>query len=535
MSGDDRFYIRHEAHFGDRVFSCFSHRPQSVVAMLETAVAVAGNADALVCDGERISYCQLGHRVDRVAANLSARGVRPGERVAVLVGNSFEFVFSVLGALRLGAVVVPLNTREQREGLSFILSSCTASVLIFDAVLTDKRPADGAVPSLRHQYAVGGDTDGAEPFEVLLDETAAGIPPAVVDEEDTAVILYTSGTTGRPKGAMLTHLNIVHSAMHFEQSMVFEQGERAVLTVPASHVTGLVANLLTMIRVAGCSIIMREFNVEAFMRLLAEEGVTYTIMVPAMYNLCLLRANFESLDLSAWRVGGFGGAPMPEATIARFHEKLPNLQLVNAYGATETTSPTTVMPPAYTEAHPDSVGMTLACADVRIMDDDGKEVPAGESGELWIGGPMVVPGYWNNAEATAANFTAGYWRSGDIGSIDVEGFVRIFDRKKDMINRGGYNVYSAELENLLYDCPGVAECAAVAQPDPVLGEKIHVYICYSDPALDEARIKRFCAEHLADYKIPDFVTLQEESLPRNANGKVIKRDLRDRGIVPDEA
>ncbi len=526
-SHDGRFIRRHEAHFGDRLIRCFAHRPRSIMAMLDATIEMAGEADALIFEGERLDYRQLGYQADRVAANLSARGVRAGDRVALLPGNGFEFVLSLLGVLRLGAIVVPLNIREQRHGLSFILESCSASALIFDVELADKRPDEDAVPSLRHQFVVGGDADGAEPFDALLSDDVPEIPPVAVDEEDTAVILYTSGTTGQPKGAMLTHLNIIHSVMHFEHAMAFGQGERAILTVPASHVTGLVANLLTMVRVAGCSIIMRAFDAEAFIRLAAAERATYSIMVPAMYNLCLLRADFESLDLSAWRIGGFGGAPMPEATIARFREKLPNLQLANAYGSTETTSPTTIMPPEFTAVHPDSVGRPLACADVRIMDDDGREVAAGESGELWISGPMVVRGYWNNAEATAENFFAGYWRSGDIGAIDADGFVRILDRKKDMIIRGGYNIYSAELENLLYDCPGVAECAVVAQPDPVLGEKIHVFICYSDPALSEAQIKNFCAERLADYKTPDFVTLQEAVLPRNANGKVIKRDLRD--------
>ncbi len=501
------------------------------MAMLDATIETAGEADALIFENERFDYRQLGYQADQVAANLSARGVCAGDRVAVLVGNGLEFVQSLFGVLRLGAIVVPLNIREQRDGLSFILDSCTASALIFDAELADKRPDEGAVPTLRHRFVVGGvvggDSDGAEPFDALLSEDVPGIPPVAVDEEDTAVILYTSGTTGRPKGAMLTHLNIIHSVMHFEHAMAFGQGERAILTVPASHVTGLVANILTMVRVAGCSIIMREFDAAAFIRLAAAEHATYSIMVPAMYNLCLLRADFESVDLSAWPIGGFGAAPRPEATIPRFHEKLPNLQLVNAYGSTETTSPTTSMPPEFTAVHPDSVGRPLACADVRIMDDEGNEVGAGESGELWISGPMVVPGYWNNPEATAANFFAGYWRSGDIGAIDAEGFVRILGRKKDMIIRGGYNIYSAELENLLYDCPGVAECAVVAQPDPVLGEKIHVFICYSDPALSEAHIKNFCAERLADYKTPDFVTLQEAVLPRNANGKVIKRNLRD--------
>jgi len=279
--------------------------------------------------------------------------------------------------------------------------------------------------------------------------------------------------------------------------------------------------------VAGCNILMRTFQVDEFMRLAQTERLTYTVMVPAMYNLCLLRADFDTLDLSTWRIGAFGGAPMPESTIAQFQEKLPDLQLMNAYGATETTSPTTVMPSQFTKTHPDSIGKLVTCADVRIMNDNGVELPAGEVGEMWIAGPMVVPGYWNNPQATAENFTAGYWRSGDIGSVDANGFVRIFDRMKDMIIRGGYNIYSSELENILHHCPGVAECAVIGQTDPVLGEKIHAVIHASDSSLTEEAVRAFCAEHLADYKIPDFITFFADNLPRNANGKVIKRQLRE--------
>jgi long-chain acyl-CoA synthetase len=528
-ASEGRFRMRYEAHFGDRVFRCFAERPGSVMAMLEAAVASAPDGDAAVFQGERLSYRELGHRAERVAANLAARGINAGDRVGVLVGNSLEFVISVFGTLRLGAIAVPLSTREQREGLSFVLDNCAASALIYDAELADKVPTAAAVPSVRQRFVVG-EPSGAEPFTALLDP-AAPVPPPEVGEEETAVILYTSGTTGRPKGAMLTHLNLVHSVMHFEHSMDLRPGERSMLAVPGSHVTGLVAILLTMVRMAGCTIIMRSFDAQQFLRLVAEERATHTIMVPAMYNLCLLRGDFASLDLSRWRIGGFGGAPMPEATIARFHDKLPNLQLINAYGATETTSPTTVMPAEATAKYPDSVGRPVACADVRIMDDYGREVAPGETGELWIAGPMVVPGYWNNPRATADNFIAGYWRSGDVGSLDAQGFVRLFDRKKDMIIRGGYNIYSVELENVLHACPGVAECGVVGRPDPVLGEKIHVFVSSSDPTLTEERIKRFCAERLADYKIPDFVTIQSDSLPRNANGKLIKRALRERATA----
>jgi acyl-CoA synthetase (AMP-forming)/AMP-acid ligase II len=200
---------------------------------------------------------------------------------------------------------------------------------------------------------------------------------------------------------------------------------------------------------------------------------------------------------------------------------------MNAYGATETTSPTTIMPMGRQAGNLDSVGAVVPCGDVKVVDDAGRELPPGESGELWIAGPMVVPGYWDNPEATAREFAGGYWKSGDIGSIDARGFVRVFDRKKDMVNRGGYKVYSAEVESVLSLHPAVVESALIAVPDQVLGEKTHAFVVMRDAACTADDLRAHCAGRLADYKVPDFLTLRTEPLPRNANGKLLKRTLRE--------
>jgi long-chain acyl-CoA synthetase len=249
--------------------------------------------------------------------------------------------------------------------------------------------------------------------------------------------------------------------------------------------------------------------------------------VPAMYLLCLMTPDFAKRDLAAWRVGGYGGAPMPVPTIDALAQAVPNLVLINAYGATETTSPVTMMPTGLTREHADSVGVALPCAQIVVMDEHGVEVPPGETGELWIGGPMVVPGYWDNPAATASSFTAGYWHSGDLGSVDARGFVRIFDRKKDMLNRGGFKVYSVEVENALMALPGVVEAAVIGRPCPVLGERVHAFLYAPDVARDDAAARAHCAARLADYKVPETLTWSDAPLPRNANGKVMKRVLRD--------
>jgi acyl-CoA synthetase (AMP-forming)/AMP-acid ligase II len=282
-----------------------------------------------------------------------------------------------------------------------------------------------------------------------------------------------------------------------------------------------------MVAAAGTLIIMRTFKAAEFLALAERERMTHTLLVPAMYNLCLLEPGFETADLSAWRLGGFGGAPMPTATIERLARWLPRLQLMNAYGATETTSPATMMPPSETAARLDSVGRAVPCADILVMDEAGREVPRGGEGEICIRGPMVVSGYWNNPQATAESFVGGYWRSGDLGSIDEHGYVRVFDRKKDMINRGGYKIYSIEVENVLMAHPGVVEAAVIAKPCPVLGERAHAVVCLEREGAGPEELARHCASSLADYKVPDSFSFRRDPLPRNANGKVMKRQLRD--------
>jgi acyl-CoA synthetase (AMP-forming)/AMP-acid ligase II len=247
-----------------------------------------------------------------------------------------------------------------------------------------------------------------------------------------------------------------------------------------------------------------------------------------MYNLCLLEPDFAAFDLGAWRTAGFGGAPMPEATVKRLAAALPGLTLVNCYGSTETTSPATVLPLGDIATHPDSVGKVLPCADIVVVDDAGREVAPGAGGEILIGGPMVVPGYWDNAEADRSGFVGGYWVSGDIGSKDGHGYVHVFDRKKDMINRAGFKVYCIEVESVMSHHPAVVECAVVGTPDPVLGERVHAFVFTDGRPGDAAAIRAWCAECLSDYKVPEAITFLEAPLPRNANGKVLKTALRDR-------
>ncbi|MEO7853253.1 MAG: AMP-binding protein, partial [Rubrivivax sp.] len=499
----------------------------SLYALFDAARQAHPRRDAMVCDELRWSYAQLADEAASLSAGFAARGIRAGDRVVMLLGNRSEFLSVLLALQRLGAISVPVGVREMRPGLAYIAQQCGAVGIVFDDELVDRVPQADEAPALRERFA-------ASALAGLSSASATPPPVHLPQRSDVAAILYTSGTTGRPKGAMLTHLSIVHSVLHFCACMQLRTGERSALAVPASHVTGLVAIIATMWQVGGAVVVLREFKAEPFVQLMARERITHTLMVPAMYKLCLLSGALLHHDLSRWRIGAYGGAPMPVATIDELAEQLPGMTLLNAYGATETSSPATLMPAGLTRAHADSVGVALPAAHILVMDDDGNELPRGETGELWIGGPMVVPGYWADEAATAAAFTAGYWHSGDLGSVDAEGFVRVFDRKKDMLNRGGFKIYSAEVENVLMAFPGMAEAAVVGKPCPVLGERVHAFVHLpGGGAADVRALRSFCAERLADYKVPEGFVFSAEPLPRNANGKLMKRLMREKLLEPD--
>src|SRR5947209_4584110 len=513
-----------EARFGDRLVPTFSERPRSIWGMVSDATARNPDGEALVCGIRRMTWREVAQQSAQIAAGLGKMGLQSGDRVALLLGNRIEFALAMFGAAHLGAVTVILSTRQQKPEIAYVLADCGAKLLIHEATLADRLPEASDIPDLKYRVSVDDDKSASQFSD--LTENAPVPAPAAVGEEDTAMILYTSGTTGHPKGAMLAHCNVIHSAMIYEACMELTSADRSIAAVPLAHVTGVIANVMSMARCAGTLIIVAEFKAAEYLKIAARERITYTVMVPAMYNLCLLQADFDSYDLSAWRIGGYGGAPMPIATIEKLAAKIPGLKLINAYGSTETTSPSTLMPGELTAAHIDSVGLPCPGAQIAVVDANGRELPRGEIGEIWISGAQVINGYWNNHEATAESFTGGFWHSGDLGSIDADNFVRVFDRQKDMINRGGLKIYSAEVESVLAGHASVVESAIVARPCPVLGERVHAVIVTRDDVGAET-LRAWCAERLSDYKVPETIELTAVPLPRNANGKVMKRQLRE--------
>ena len=521
--------LRRETHWG-RVMPCYADRPPDLLTRIREVVAARPAALAVVEGDERLTYADLYNQAGSVAALLAAEGVGAGDRVAVMLDNGADAVRTVVAILRLGAVLVAVSTRSRGAELDHICADCTPAALVHGPQFGAVAGGAASAPLVRLDVSARAWRTAVDQPDTWPDPNMIGAI-ALLEEAAPFAILYTSGTTGKPKGAMLTHLGAIHSCLHWRDALALGDDERTLLCVPWAHVSGLCGVLMPFLTLGGTMVMLPEFKRRKALELAERERITHALMVPAMYGLCLLEPDLAQFDLGTWRIAAYGGAPMPEPTIARFAAAFPRLAMCNAYGATETTSPTTIMPPGEGTAHADSIGRVVRCGDIRVMDEQGRELPPGTDGELWIAGPMVIPGYWRNPEATAASFTGGYWKSGDIGSVDAEGYVRIADRKKDMIIRGGFKIYPAEVESVLAGLGGVVEAAVVGRADPMLGEAVVAFVSTEGGELTPHHVQAWCTERLSDYKVPAHVIIDTAPLPRNANGKIQKAELRERAAA----
>jgi long-chain acyl-CoA synthetase len=466
--------------------------PRNLVQMLRASAEGHGTAEAVVetGGGPRLSYAALWDRAARVAGGLRAQGIQRGDRVAIRLGNGADWVLAFFGAVLADAIVVPVNTR---------FTDAEA-----DYVVTDS----GA----RHVFLPGNALPDGDPL--------------VVDDQgpaDPAAIFYTSGTTGFPKGAVTTHENFLSNAETCRRALyVAPEGLRTLISVPLFHVTGCNSQLLVAAYVGGTAVIMPVFEVGEFLRAIAEERIDVMVTVPAIYWLAISQPAFAATDISRVRSVSYGGAPIAPDLVARLAKAFPQARLGNGFGLTETASVSTFLPHEFVD-HADSVGFPAPVCDVRLdaVRPDG-------TGELMVRGPNVVPGYWNKPEATAAAFTGGWLHTGDVARIDDEGLVYLVDRVKDMINRGGENVYCVEVENALAGAPGVYEAAVLGVPDEVMGEKVGtVIVPMPGTTLDVPAVLDFLAGQLADFKVPQYVAVSAVPLPRNPGGKLLKRQLRE--------
>jgi long-chain acyl-CoA synthetase len=509
--------IRPERRLG-RDVPCYAGRPSGLSAMLASAVERAPGREAVVDGDERLTWAELGHRARALAGGLARAGVGRGDRVATLLPNGFPFCLAVFATTELGAVMVPLNTKLRRGELAFMLENSGARLLL-------------VAPAFHHEVA-GLGVDSVLVGDRRWMDLSAGPPPQAPAnpgvEDDPAFIVYTSGTTGRPKGAVATHANVVHSCVTYQRVYGLREGERTLVAVPLFHVTGLIAQLLTMTSVAGTAVLLPRFDATAALRLLAAERITHLIAAPTVYVMLMVQPGYRDVALPDVRAAGYGGAPIGPETVRRLREWLPAARLHNTYGLTETSSPATCLADADALERIGSVGRPVPVAACRTVDpESGRECAADEVGELWVRGPMVVAGYWANPAATAAAIVEDGWlRTGDLAAIDGDGYVTIKDRLKDMINRGGEKVYCVEVEDALCAHPDVLEAAVVGVPDPVYGESVKAcVVARPGGALDPDDVREWVRARLAKFKAPERVEVLE-ALPRNPNGKVVKGMLR---------
>jgi acyl-CoA synthetase (AMP-forming)/AMP-acid ligase II len=471
----------------------YSGLPQNLVQMLRNAVDGSPDAEALVeLGGERVPYRQLWDRAARVAGGLRAAGGGPGDRVANRLPNGNDWVYGFWGTLLAGGVVVPVNTRFAEPEVRYVVEDSGAAYV----------------------FEPGTPLPDGDPLEVT--DQAHG---------DLAGIFYTSGTTGFPKGAMTTHENFLSNIETCLRCLGLPREPRTTLiSVPLFHVTGCNSQLLVVTAVAGKSVIMPAFEVQAFLRAIEEERIDVLTTVPAIYWLALQQPNFAEVDTSSVISLSYGGAPIAPDLVHRIQQAFPTARVGNGFGLTETSSVSTYLPDEYAAAHADSVGFPAPVVDLQLADPD----PESGVGELLIRGPNVVAGYWQKEQQTAETFVDGWLHSGDLARIDDEGLVYIVDRKKDMINRGGENVYSVEVENALAAHPAVGEVAVVGVPDSMMGEKVGaVVVPLPGRELDPQELVVFAKERLADFKVPQYVAVRSEPLPRNPGGKVLKPPLRE--------
>ncbi|HZT67591.1 MAG TPA: AMP-binding protein [Acidimicrobiales bacterium] len=515
-----------------------------------------GDTDTHVVYGDRrygfADFVSLANSVSRTIQ--SQFGIGPGDRVAVLSANNPEWCLTFWGTVNMGSVLVGLNGWWKTDEILYGLNDSGARLLVADAARL-KRVADrlGECPQLEGVVVIGAEPEPlpAGPpvhrFDELLGSRSPDLPVEQIAEDDPAVIFYTSGTTGRPKGAVSTHRSMIANLQNTlynavagmmsnpEGAVLPSSGQAAaLLTSPLFHVSGCHSGIVVAMA-AGIKAVMPvgKFEPEKAMTLIQEEKITVWATVPTMVWRVVEHPDRHSYDLTSVTSVAYGGSPSAAELQRRVRETFPNVRtLGNAYGLTESSSVATVNSGQEFFDRPDSVGRPLPVVDIRCVDEEGKDVPTGQVGEVWIKGPIIMPGYWNQPEATAETITGGWLHTGDIGYVDPEGFLYITDRAKDMIIRGGENIYCVEIENRLVEHPAIAEAAVIGVPHPTLGEEVKAVIrLESGASVSESEVKAWVADALADFKVPAHLEFTDDFLPRNPSGKLLKNVLRGEGEV----
>jgi long-chain acyl-CoA synthetase len=500
--------------------------------ILDRNVRLRPNATAVVAGSQRTSFAELQDASFRLATALR-RLASPGDRVAILARNHPAYVTALYAAPSAQMVLTLVNYRLNPQEWAWIISNAQAAVLIVEQpFLEEVRGVLADMPSVQHLVVLDGSSaNAAVSYDELLD-TSAATPPAVeAGEEDTACIIYTSGTTGFPKGAMISHRNATSAAVLSALEWDVRGDDRFLMSFPMCHASGF---QIYVYHLRGVPVVlMGAFDPGDFLHLIEEHRITRTSLAPTMASMVLDHPAMSSCDVSSIRCLAYGGMPMPAATARALADRFGDL--MTGFGQTESTLMVTHLSPAdhrralAGEEHLlASCGAPSSLTAVTVMDERMQECPPGEVGEMVVRSDLVMKGYWDNEEGTAAAFSGGWLHTGDLARRDEEGFLYIVDRKKDMLISGGQNIYPAEIERVLYEVPAIAEAAVIGVPDPVWGESVAAYVVLRAGAQASAEdIVAECRRRLAGYKKPKHVVFVSE-LPKNVTGKVRKRELRAR-------
>jgi fatty-acyl-CoA synthase len=467
-------------------------------------------------------------RINRLAHAFQEMGVKKGTRVAALMANSNIFLEVLLALGKLGGIMVPLNFRLAPMELEYILNDSAPIALIYSPEFVETAEAlRGKIPSLKHYLC---EITGGAASDPVYEEWIAGrpseepVPDAEVGLDDYQFIMYTSGTTGKPKGAAILHGNSQWNAINGIHMYTFDNSDVSMVTAPLFHIGGLAVSALPMIYAGGRLVIQRFFNPSELLQLIEKEKVTVLFGIPVMFLLMTQMPEFETTDYSSVRFFISGGAPIPKPLIETWLNH--GVDFNQGYGMTETATAITALRVKDALRKLGSCGKPVFHTDIRIVDMEGIDLPAGDMGEVWVKGPNVIREYWQLPEATAETITDGWLHTGDMGYIDDEGYLFLVDRRKDMYISGGENVYPAEVEDVLMACEQLADAGVIGIPDAKWGE-VGLAVVVATPGVEvsEAEVIEFCKGRLAKYKVPKKVVFVE-ALPRTATGKILKKELK---------
>jgi long-chain acyl-CoA synthetase len=504
----------------------------NLAVLLRESARRAPGKTAVILGDTRLSYAQVDELSDRVAAGLTAAGVAPGDRVGLQLPNIPQFVIAYFGILKAGGVVVPMNVLLKAPEIAFQLEDSGARALItYGGVLGESaKAAESAAVAALYVVGEAGSAPAAgtigTAFEALLSGDAPGPQLALRGPADPAVIIYTSGTTGTPKGAVLSHIGLYMNADIPGRLFEFSADDVALVTLPLFHVFALSSVMNTCVLLGGTMTLVPRFDPVAVLETMQRDRVTVFMGVPTMFIALLQAVDSASFDLSSLRVAVSGGAPIPAEVIDSFESRF-GVPILEGYGLSESSS-TATFNISESERKVYSVGKPIWGTSVQIWDEDSRPLPPGAEhvGEVVLRGMNIMIGYHNNPEATAKAFAGGWFHTGDLGYLDEDGFLFIVDRIKDLIIRGGYNVYPREVEEVLYAHPAVAEAAVIGVPDPKLGEEVRAIVAVKPgQSVTAAELIEFVKERAAAYKYPRTIEFRD-SLPKNATGKILKKELR---------